>query len=72
MGVETTDIHVPRPQGIYSPPWNRTEHALMSLMADERALPDRGFVRHAFDVIAYLEGRIECYPHIEVRVKGSV
>jgi hypothetical protein len=43
---------------VYAKPWTRTEYALMSLMADERALPDRVWVEHAYAVMHYLEERL--------------
>lgn len=52
---------VPRPAGILSAPYSRTEHRLLNLMADERNLTDGLFVEHATCLIGYLEGRLLLY-----------
>lgn len=56
-----TQLRVPRPP-IYGYPHTRTDHALLSLMNDERALHERSFCDHAWALIGYLENRLECYP----------
>jgi hypothetical protein len=58
---------VPRPEGIYSPPWSRTEHLQMFLVSDERVMTDRQFITHAHALIDYLEKRLSYYEAIPPR-----
>lgn len=49
---------IPRPAGVMNGlPFTRTQHTLLTLMNDERALPHQAWVKHAKELIAYLEER---------------
>lgn len=50
---------VPRPAAVTlgGMPFTRTQHTLLTLMNDERALPHHAWMKHATELIAYLEER---------------